>query len=338
MSRLNDLRVPGVQPADIAVVVPVGGAAPEWRRSATSLSRLDPAPGELVVVIDGPDGERAAAAAEIGARIVELAERGGPARARNHGVRATSAGVVLFVDADVEVPPDLVGRTAHLFNLHGDVAALFGSYDEAPSDPGLLSRYRNLLHHFVHQRAREAASTFWAGCGAIRRAAFDDVGGFNERYSQPSIEDIELGGRLVRAGHAIRLVRSLQVKHLKGWRLREMLATDLWRRAVPWTTLMLRTGMIDDLNVTWRSRVSVGLAFVLLAALVASWAWWPLIVFSAAALGGIVMVNAELFRFFRRTGGMGFAMRTVPLYCLYLMTSGLGFGLGLVAHLRRRSR
>lgn len=330
--------LPEVRPSDIALVVPVGGATPGWRRSASSLARLDPAPGELVVVIDGPDDDPAAVAGEIGARVVVLGEQGGPARARNRGVQATNAAVVLFLDADVEAPADLVGQVVDLLNLHGHVAAVFGSYDETPSDPGLLSRYRNLLHHFVHQRAREAASTFWAGCGAIRRAAFDDVGGFDERYSQPSIEDIELGGRLVRAGHAIRLVRSLQVKHLKAWRLREMLATDLWRRAVPWTTLMLRTGMIDDLNVTWRSRVSVGLAFVLLAALVASWAWWPLIVFGAAALGGIVMLNAELFRFFRRTGGMGFAMRTVPLYWLYLLTSGFGFGLGVVAHLRRRSR
>ena len=58
----------------------------------------------------------------------------------------------------------------------------------------MVSQYRNLLHHFVHQHGHAEASTFWAGCGAIRRAAFDAVGGFDAaRFPRPSIEDIELG-------------------------------------------------------------------------------------------------------------------------------------------------
>ena len=30
--------------------------------------------------------------------------------------------------------------------------ALFGSYDDAPAAPGLVSQFRNLLHHYVHQQ------------------------------------------------------------------------------------------------------------------------------------------------------------------------------------------
>ena len=52
------------------------------------------------------------------------------------------------------------------------LTAVMGSYDDTPSEPGLVSQYRNLLHHFVHQVGREKASTFWAGCGAVRRGAF----------------------------------------------------------------------------------------------------------------------------------------------------------------------
>ena len=83
----------------------------------------------------------------------------------------TAREILLFVDADVEVPADLAARVAELFSGPRPPAALFGSYDDAPGDPGLLSQYRNLLHHFVHQTGREEASTFWAGCGAIRRTA-----------------------------------------------------------------------------------------------------------------------------------------------------------------------
>ena len=34
--------------------------------------------------------------------------------------------------------------------------ALFGSYDAEPAAPGWISRYRNILHHHVHQRGNEA--------------------------------------------------------------------------------------------------------------------------------------------------------------------------------------
>ncbi len=54
------------------------------------------------------------------------------------------------------------------------LTALFGSYDDAPAAPGLVSQYRNLLHHFVHQQGVfrdeiRPAHTFWTGCGMIRR-------------------------------------------------------------------------------------------------------------------------------------------------------------------------
>jgi len=104
---------------------------------------------------------------------------------------------LFFVDADVVIAqarssvsgassPDIPSRRA-----------VFGSYDARPSDGSMVSRYRNLLHHFVHQRGNPEASTFWAGCGAIRRSVFHEVGGFDAgRFRRASIEDIELGYRL----------------------------------------------------------------------------------------------------------------------------------------------
>ena len=87
--------------------------------------------------------------------------------------------------------------------------------------PGLVSQYRNLLHHFVHQQGDPEASTFWAGCGAVRRDAFDAVGGFDDgAFRRPSIEDIELGYRL-RGGRATASASTaVSGTHLKRWTLR----------------------------------------------------------------------------------------------------------------------
>ncbi len=324
--------------SDVAVVVPVGGRAPAWSRAARSLARLAPAPGEIVVAVDGPDSDQADIASRIGARVLVLDERGGPARARNQGARTVERDVLLFVDADIEAPSDLVGRVAEVFAAHPELTALFGSYDDAPGDPGFLSQYRNLLHHYVHQNGQERASTFWAGCGAVRRPAFEEVGGFDERWVD-RIEDIELGARLIRAGHTIRLVKDLQVKHLKRWGLADMVATDLWRRAVPWTELMLRERQaVNDLNVKTRDRLSVVLAFGSLGAVVSAPLWPPLLAVAGTALILVVALNAGLFRFLRRRRGLSFAVGAVPLYWLFLLVCGFGLAVGVLRHLLQRAR
>jgi GT2 family glycosyltransferase len=326
-----------ITPGDVSVVVPVGGDAPAWRRAAESLTRLDPPPGELIAVIDGPGEAAAGIASKAGAVVKQLAERGGPARARNLGAREAHGQILLFLDADVEVPPELVADVAAAFNARPSLAAVIGSYDDEPGDPGFLSQYRNLLHHYVHQTACEEASTFWAGCGAVRRQAFDDVGGFDERWTTPSIEDIELGARLRRAGHAIRLERHLRVRHLKAWRPRDLLATDLWRRAVPWTELMLRQGrLVNDLNVRTRDRASVALALVGSAALAGAWHWPWLAWAGLGSLLLVVVLNAGLFRFFLRRRGVGFAVKTVPAYWTYLLTCAAGFAIGYLRTLGGR--
>ena len=99
------------------------------------------------------------------------------------------------------------------------IAALFGSYDDEPGEPNFLSQYRNLLHHYVHQQGREDASTFWGGCGAIRRDVFLAIGGLTKGMFRPSVEDIELGTGSEKPATESELCKSLQVKHLKRWDL-----------------------------------------------------------------------------------------------------------------------
>jgi len=56
-------------------------------------------------------------------------------------------------------------------------AAVFGAYDDLPAAANFLSQYKNLVHHHYHSEGAGASETFWAGCGAVRKSAFLDVGG-----------------------------------------------------------------------------------------------------------------------------------------------------------------
>src|SRR5215218_5981065 len=143
----------------------------------------------LAVVVPATDRpatlERCLAALEAGDLVPEalIAQRepagSGPAAARNRGASAATAEVLVFVDSDVEVHPDALARIQAHFAADPGLAAVFGAYDDDPSDPGLTSRYRNLLHHHVHAGAGGEAETFWAGLGAVRCEAFEAAGGFD---------------------------------------------------------------------------------------------------------------------------------------------------------------
>ena len=254
----------------------------------------------------------------------------GPAAARNRGAQLASAPIIFFLDADVAVHADALSRGMARFVADPSLTALFGSYDDQPPARGLVSQFRNLLHHFVHQQGTfdgdvRPVHTFWTGCGMIRRQVFLDFGGFDPRlYPRPAIEDIELGYRLTRTGHRIVLARDVLATHMKRWSLSEMVRTDIFRRGVPWMLLIKRSGTVEtDLNVKPTQQICVALTGLILLALVSlPWNSWAAVV---AVLGSVAIVwlNRDFYRFLGRCRGLGFALAALPLHLLYYTCCGL---------------
>jgi glycosyltransferase involved in cell wall biosynthesis len=228
----------------LSVVVPATDAPPTLARCLAAIGAADDPPEEVIVV--------------------DEADAPGPAAARNQGARRATGDVLVFVDADVEPHRDAFSRLRAAFAADPGLDALFGAYDDDPADPGLVSRFRNLLHHHVHAEGAGPAETFWAGLGAIRRSAFP---GFDaERFPAASVEDVELGLRLSAGGARIVLDSLVQGRHLKAWTLATMIHTDFARRGVPWTELVLeRRHGSAALNLGVRHRLSALAAVGLLA-------------------------------------------------------------------------
>ena len=301
-------------------------------------------PWELILVDDGSSDGTAGLAAPIADRVVRLdAPAGGPAGARNVGARVARGEWLLFVDADVRVHPDTLLRFRESVLAHPDASAIFGTYDDTPGTAGTVSRYRNLLHRYVHLRGAGPAETFWGGLGGVRAEMFRALGGFNPaRYPRPQIEDIEFGYRLRDSGAEIILDPAIQGTHLKGWALGRMILTDFRDRAIPWMRLMLeRSGRNRvSLNVRRDEQLRVlasGLALVALAASAvlrdARPAWLALVLLLA-----VVVSNASLYRWFARHGGTKFALSVVPLHSWYYLSNALAGTVALLIHLVRNPR
>jgi glycosyltransferase involved in cell wall biosynthesis len=317
----------------ISVIIPVYNGGEKFKRCLQSLAKTSRDADEVIVVADGETDGSGLVAENFGAKVIRLPEAGGPARARNLGAKVATGDILFFVDADVEIYPDTLEKVLAVFTHEPNLSALIGSYDDAPGADNFLSQYRNLFHHYTHQTSQPEASTFWGACGAIRQDIFWEVGGFDEKYRLPCIEDIELGYRLKKAGYQIGLRKHILVKHLKEWRPISMLKADFFYRALPWTSLILRDNQLNnDLNLQYSSRLSVVLVYATIAALLTA----PWFAQSSVALClltfAFIVFNAPVYQFFHRKRGFIFALRTVPWHWLYYFYSGLAFAIGLVRH------
>ena len=264
--------------------------------------------------------------------VVTEPSQAGPAQARNAGAQRASGDVLVFVDADVIVHRDAFVRIRAAFESDPGLSGVFGSYDDEPADEGTVSAFRNLLHHHVHQSSPGPATTFWAGLGAIRRDAFLGVGGFDEAYNAPSIEDVELGLRLTDAGHRIELAPDIQGKHLKGWTLPAMVRCDALQRGVPWLTLLLRRGRPSAaLNLSWRHRLSA-VASAGLAGAVVSRRFRAL----APAAAALIVLNRAFYGLLWQKLGPRKAALGAGLHVVHHLSAVAASPLALWAHLRAR--
>lgn len=301
----------------LSVIVPATDGPLSLARCEAAIHAAADGPDELIVVSDADGG------------------RPGPAAARNAGAARATGDVLVFVDSDVAVHPDAFTRIRATLAADPGLNGVFGSYDDDPDAGDLVSRFRNLLHHHVHQQSAGPVASFWSGLGAVRSDAFHSVGGFDEqRFTVSSMEDVELGMRLAAAGARVELDPEVRGKHLKGWTLASMVRTDVVRRGAPWiAVLMRRRELPGELNLSQRHRVAAAGWVGALGALLAR---KPGLALGAAATA--TAANAPFYVLLARRLGPAGAVAGVGLHALHYLTAAASVPVGVVLYLRGTRR
>jgi len=317
----------------ISVIIPFYNASAYLGGCLEALQRSEDRDYELILVDDGSTDTSAREARRFTGQVLSFPSPRGPAFARNRGAEAAGGDILFFIDADILCFPDTLSRVRRAFAGDPGLSAVIGSYDDDPPAHDFFSRYKNLTHHYVHQHAAAAASTFWTGCGAVRRAVFLEMGGFDESFRKPSIEDIELGYRMRARGHRIALCKELVVKHAKRWTLAGMLSSDIFDRAIPWTVLQLSYGgILNDLNVSRTQRASlIFLWLAILSGLLGFWNPWFLAALPACLLP-VLLWNRGLYGFYLERGGPWFCVRSLAMHWVYYLYGALAFGAGCLQY------
>lgn len=306
----------------LSVVVPVRNSGSTLDRVLAALRASDlPADAyEIIVVDDVSTDDSVTVAARHADTVVRLSGRAaGPAYARNRGAELARAEIVVFVDPDVAVRRDTLSRMLAILMERADVDAVSASHDERPGAPNFVSQYWNLLVCFGEARHGTDCAQFATGCGAVRRSVLFSAGMYDEwRFNTGCIENLELGQRLLGAGHGVVLSPELKVTHLKRWTVRSM-CLEVWQRSM----LLARSLGYQRMSVAAPSDVVFTLsralmpAVALLATLTLTAAFVPrpyVVAKIGIAIAGLLLTNFPVHRFYTHERGLGFALASAPLH------------------------
>ena len=184
-------------------------------------------PCEIILVDDGSSDNTATIAEEYSVTLLSTGGREGPATARNMGAAAAGGDVILFLDSDVIVPVDLIEKISTHFNDRS-VWAVQTLYTPVCPATDPVSQYQNYYYYYSLNRMPEGeTATFATWCSAIRRDRFAEIGGFNVRIPEPTVEDEELGYTIVESGGTIILDKTIQVTHLASYTLAQFTSRRL---------------------------------------------------------------------------------------------------------------
>jgi len=204
---------------DVAVVVCTRDR-PELLRGVLPSLIEAKARGADVVVVDsasiGPETRQLAAEANV--RVVRC-DRPGASRARNAGLRATTAAVVAFTDDDCR---PRVGWTDALGAAFADDGVGFATGRVLPGQgPGRAMSPMERAEPAQWRRGDDVDQVGHGACMAVRRTAFETVGGFDEVLGAGAplhgSEEKDLFWRMLQAGWEGRFVPAAEVEHF-AWR------------------------------------------------------------------------------------------------------------------------
>lgn len=168
-------------------------------------ARSRPEPFEVLVVDDASTDATAGIARGLGATVLSVRHRN-IAAVRNAGAQASQGDVLMFVDADTRLNPEVY---AEALRALADGAVSGGAEFEYDDNPPFYVRL--LLPLMMRRlRRRQVITAAFLFC---RRDAFYAIGGFDEKYL--AAEEVHLCRALRRKGRVVRLASTVHTSSRK---------------------------------------------------------------------------------------------------------------------------
>ncbi|MBN9391128.1 MAG: glycosyltransferase family 2 protein [Chloroflexi bacterium] len=211
---------------ELSVIIPTYNRYEYLLRTLAALENqtLDRELYEIIVVDDGSkDDTRSKMAAYPGLKFFPMPRNGGPAAARNQGVRLAQGKYVVFIGDDIYASPDfLAGHLAAHQKHPGDHIAILGY---APWTRGAevtpLMRYlfegpgkfRQFEYDLISESSNAGYRFFYTCNISLSRNFLLEDALFDEEFRYAYAEDTELAYRLERRGMRIVFCKEILAEH-----------------------------------------------------------------------------------------------------------------------------
>lgn len=236
----------------LSLIIPYHNSQDTIGRLLGSIAASKKAPAYEVIVVDDGSKEKYNGYNRYKKynRYIRLPHNRGPAVARNRGVAVAKGKFIVFLDSDVELFPDTLHNLANVFLDDPDVVALTGVWVKEQRTKDFFPNFKALRDwsYWINERDKSGYYfLFSTRIAAIKKSVFVRLGGFDETYPAPLVEDIELTYRIARR-YAIIFAPHIRVRHeFEGfWPI----AKKYFLRAFYWTRLYQRRKKFDPVATT----------------------------------------------------------------------------------------
>ncbi len=139
----------------ISIIIPEYNAKDYLVQSILAFKKSEQKKFELIIVDDNSTDDSPEFAQQYADVVLKMEKNSGPGKARNRGVQASRASIILFLDADVRIYPDTISKVLAAFQENPEISAVFGSYFSFIKKMGLLSlSLRSFTIGFTYSTAR----------------------------------------------------------------------------------------------------------------------------------------------------------------------------------------
>jgi glycosyltransferase involved in cell wall biosynthesis len=157
---------------------------------------------EVVVVDDASTDGTLEVCEAFDVKLIALEKNIGPAKARNRAVEESTGEIILFIDSDVLFGPELIGEMLARMEAEPEAAGVGSLSAQEALNPGFYSNYFAMqewewITGAVRMFGDEHGLGMCTRCGTLRRSVFEEMGGFDEKFTEPSIEDYDLSVRIL---------------------------------------------------------------------------------------------------------------------------------------------
>jgi glycosyltransferase involved in cell wall biosynthesis len=319
----------------VSIVVPNYNHAASLPLTLGSLRAQTYPAVEILFVDDRSTDDSVAVAAGAGVAVLSTPVNGGPSAARNLGATHAKGEILLFVDSDVDLPPDTVDCAVALLRETPGAGAICGTLDDTPLvRDSLVQECRCLQAHYWRTSSEGVVSFLFTAICAMRADVFAEMGPFDERLRET--EEVEYGQRLSQR-YPILLTSALHGRHRDDHRLWPLLRKVFHRcrLRVPLYAKRRRTANgFETASRIWGS-ISALLA-VLTLPLTVLIGGYGLIV-AALFFVAFLACDASMYRFVLRGRGPWFAAAFVAVQLPLNVAIAAGAAAGVLQWLFSRS-